>query len=58
MYVYEDDGFNIIVEGFTNTEKGILINTKPENAYGSGSIKDAFRTFRKIHLDISIMEGH
>lgn len=22
---------NVIVEGFTNTEKGILINTKPNN---------------------------
>ena len=30
-HVVYDDGFNIIVEGFTNTEKGILINTKPHD---------------------------
>jgi len=24
-----DDGFNVIVEGFTNTDKGVIIQTKP-----------------------------
>ena len=28
-HVIYGDGMNVIVEGFTNTEKGILINTKP-----------------------------
>tara|TARA_R110002033_G_scaffold116228_1_gene160568 strand:- start:112 stop:438 length:327 start_codon:yes stop_codon:yes gene_type:complete len=32
-HVVYDDGFNVIVEGFTNTEKGILINTKPHKSY-------------------------
>lgn len=28
-HVVYNDGFNVIVEGFVNTEKGILIQTKP-----------------------------
>jgi len=27
--IHGGDEMNVIVEGFTNTEKGILINTKP-----------------------------
>jgi len=32
-HVVYDEGFNVIVEGFTNTENGILINTRPHD-YG------------------------
>ena len=28
-HVVYDDGFNVIVEGFTNTDKGVIIQTKP-----------------------------
>ena len=30
-HVIKGDGMNVIVEGFTNTENGILINTKPHD---------------------------
>ena len=30
-HVVYDEGFNVIVEGFTNTENGILINTRPHD---------------------------
>jgi len=30
-HIIHDTDFNVIVEGFTNTEKGILINTKPHD---------------------------
>ena len=29
--IHGEDEMNVMVEGFTNTEKGILINTKPNN---------------------------
>ena len=30
-HIIHGDDMNVIVEGFTNTEKGILINTKPHD---------------------------
>ncbi len=32
-HVVYDESFNVIVEGFTNTEKGILISTAPNKAH-------------------------